>query len=249
MTRSPGFGFTRLQMLCRLSAYTLLIEFQISALGAVLPIRFQSERLLTDLGTILDLSSLPLLALPLLFGGLAGFARPAPWEWGLARLLRQILLLAAVIYLLMVPAAWVLGGRIQANADRILRQQTAAVVSQLNEVRRQVDLARDPRRLRGVLEAQPFPNLRRVLATVPAPSTDELRPDERRAALSALDSELQSINGAVLRRLSDNAGALRLQSVRLSAIAIAYALFFLLSWRVWPRNLPHLERLRALYPR
>jgi hypothetical protein len=95
MTRSPGFGFTRLQMLCRLSAYTLLIEFQISALGAVLPIRFQSERLLTDLGTILDLSSLPLLALPLLFGGLAGFARPAPWEWGLARLLRQILLLAA----------------------------------------------------------------------------------------------------------------------------------------------------------
>lgn len=249
MKRSIGFGFTRLQMLCRLSAYTLLIEFQISTLGALLPVRLQSERLLNDLGTVLDLSRLPLLALPLLFGGLAGFARPARWEWFMAGLLRKILLPVAVLYLLIVPTTWVLGARIQANAEQALSRQSAALVRQLEDVRRQVSQASDRTDLQRVLVQQPFSQLRSALTSPAATPGSTVLPNERQAIQIAVNGQLEAIQGAVIRRLSENASAVRLQAVRLSAIAIAYALFFLVTWRVWPRHLPDLDRIRALYPR
>lgn len=247
---SAGSGFSgrRTRSFARITAYTLLVLFAISALAAFLPPPFgRPERLFPVLGELLaERSTLPLLALVLLFAGFGGGTAPAVWEARLAALIRPLLRLVALLYLLTAVALFAVAGQIQSQGSAELNGQINANLKGINELRSQFRAAPDAGALRRLLEAQaPF---RAVLADPGSPLADPGAPlpQQRQAALQLLDRAEANLRSDDLRRRADASGTLQKESLRLTLTALTYAVFYLLASALWPRSLaPLLERARA----
>lgn len=243
-----GFSGRRARSFARLTAYTLLSLFLISAVAAFLPPPFgRPDRLFPVLGELLaERSTLPLLALILLFAGFGGEAAPAVWEARLAALIRPLLRLAALLYLLTAVALFAVAGQIQSQGSAQLSGQTNANLKGIAELRSQFRAAADIGALRRLLEAQP--PFRAVLADPTSPLADAGAPlpQQRQAALQLLDRAEANLRSDDLRRRADAGGTLQKENLRLTLTALVYGAFYLLASAFWPRSLaPLLERARA----
>lgn len=235
---ASAFRTSRLQALARLAAYVLIFEYLLNLVFTLLPFSSDPNRLFAQITSALDTSSLPLIALPLLFAGFCAPGRAARWEWCLGRRLKPLLLLVALLYLVCVPALWWLGGSIQASGDRQIQQQISSVLEQLAGYRGQVQKAPDSQSLRRLLDAQP--QLRLSLQTPDSPfaAPGSSLPQQQAQALRLVDRIRSNLQADGLRRRSTAAAELRKQELRLSGIAIAHALFFALGGLIWPKLKP-----------
>lgn len=247
MSRSQSFTRSRLQALCRIGAYALLVEFLISLLRTLLPIPTSLEptRLIGLIDFLLTVSSMALLVVVLLFAGLCDGVRPARWEWWLARLLRPFLALVAVLYVLLIPPTIVLSQQIGAAADQALRAQDAQRAGQLKAYRNLLEKASDAPALQRLVEAQP--QMRLALSSPDSPFADVTAPlpRQRQLTLRLLDQIDINLQEASLRRRADGAGQLQLQQLRLCGLAVVYGFFFALVSLIWPRQLGPLPRVSS----
>lgn len=239
MSPSQPFSRRRLQALCRLAAYALLVEFLINVLRTVLPIPTSLEptRLLGLIDFLLTISSMALLVVVLLFAGLCDGVRPARWEWWSVRLLGPFLALVAVLYVLLMPPTIVLSQQIRAAGDAALRAEDAQRVGQLKAYREVLDKAPDTPALRRLLEAQP--QLRQALSSSESPFAEPSAalPRQRQLALRLVDRIEINLQDVSLRRRADASGQLQLQALRLCGLALVYGFFFALVSLIWPRRL------------
>ena len=237
MSIPSPFSSSRLQALCRVAAYVLLSEYALNLLLLLLPLTDRPEGLFGQVASVLDTASLPLLAIPLLFFGFSRHVRPARWEWRFARCLRPMLLLVALLYVLLVPACWALGMRIQSVGDLALRQQERLALRQLADYRSQMLQAKDAQQLRRLVEAQP--QLRQSLAGSESPFGPRLvtLPQQRSQSLLLLDRLDSNLKAETIQRMSNATGELRKQQVRLSLMALLHSLFFGLAGLIWPHSL------------
>ncbi|MFY8148232.1 MAG: hypothetical protein ACOVNL_03320 [Prochlorococcaceae cyanobacterium] len=245
---ASGFSPRRTRSFARLTAYTLLSLFLISALAAFLPPPFgRPERLFPVLGELLaERSPLPLLALILLFAGFGGDTAPALWEARLVPLLRPLLRFCALLYLLTAVALVAVTGQLQGRGSAQLSGQLDAALNGIAAFRSQVRAAPDTATLRQQLEAQP--PLRAMLADPSSALADAGAPllKQRQAALQLLDRVEANLRADNLRQRADAGGTLQKESLRLVLTALVYAGFYLLASALWPRSAgPLLDRARA----
>lgn len=243
-----GFSNRRARSFARLTAYALLSLFLISAVAAFLPPPFrQPERLFPVLGELLaERSTLPLLALILLFLGFGGRAAPAVWEARLAALLRPLLRLAALLYLITGLALFAVVGQIRSLSGAQISAPFDANLRAIAALRSQVRAAADGGSLRRLLEAQP--PFRPLLSdpTSPLAAADAPVDRQRRAALQLLERAEANLRSDDLRRRADADGILLKENLRLSLTALVYAVFYLLASALWPRQLASLlQRARS----
>ena len=236
---SQPFSRRRLQALCRLSAYALLVEFLINLLRTALPIPTSLEptRLMGLIDFLLTISSMALLVVVLLFAGLCDGVRPARWEWWSVRLLGPLLALVALLYVLLIPPTIVLTEQIRTSADQALRADDSQRASQLKAYRDLLGKAADTPALRRLLEAQP--QLKPALSSPDSPFADPSAslPLQRHLALRLLDRVEINLQEGSLRRRADTSGQLQLQQLRLCGLAMVYGFFFALVSLIWPRRL------------
>ncbi|MEB3319781.1 MAG: hypothetical protein VKI63_02435 [Cyanobium sp.] len=239
MSPTPPFSRRRLQALCRLGAYALLVEFLINLLRRFLPLPTSLEpvRLLGLIDFLLTISSMALLVVVLLFAGLADGVRPARWEWWLARLLRPLLALIAVLYVLLIPPSIVLSHQIRTNGEQALQTQTAQRAGQLKAYRNLLEKAADAPGLRRLIEAQP--QMRQALSSPDSPFADPSAPlpQQRQLALRVLDRLEIGLQEATLKQRADAAGQLQLELLRLCGLSLVYGFFFALVSPIWPFRL------------
>ena len=240
MPASPSFTPRRLQSLCRLAAYTLLTEFLISLVRVLLPIPLtpDPQRLLSITDYVLTTSSMVLLVVVFLFAGLCGDARPARWEWWLARWIRPALMLVSLLYVLLIPSTITLTNQFRTRADASLRVEDGQRVQQLQAYRLQLSRASDVASLRRLIGSQP--QLAPALTAPDSPLADSAMPliQQREAALRLIDRLAINFNDASLRRRGDASGQLNLQMLRLCALSLVYGFFFALVSALWPSRLP-----------
>ena len=243
-----GFSGRRARSFARITAYTLLVLFLISAVAAFLPPPFgRPDRLFPVLGELLaERSTLPLLGLILLFAGLVGGVARAVWEARLAALIRPLLRLAALLYLLTAVALFAVAGQMQSQGVAQLNAQVQANLKEVAALRSQVTAASDADGLRRLLAAQqPF---RPMLSDPSSPLSDPTAPlpRQRQAALGLLDRAEANLRLAALRRRADAGGTLQKETLRLVLTALVYVVFYGLASVLWPRSLGSLlERARA----
>lgn len=239
MSSTQPFSRRRLQSLCRLAAYVLLVEFLVNLLRTVLPIPTSLEptRLMGLIDFLLTISSMALLVVVLLFAGLCDGVRPARWEWFSVRLLGPFLALVAVLYVLLIPPTIVLSQQIRTSGDEVLRAEDAQRAGQLKGYRDLLEKAADTPALRRLLEAQP--QMRQSLSSSESPFAEPSAalPRQRQLALRLVDRIEINLQEASLRRRADASGQLRLQELRLCGLAIVYGFFFALVSLIWPRRL------------
>lgn len=237
MSEQGAFTSRRLQSMARLASYVLLLEFIVSSLLSSLPLTLQPERLLGQITGLLDMTSLPVLAFVLLYGGLVGAEYVARWEWRLARFARPLLLVSMVVSLLLIPGVYGLGVRIQATGDAGIRLQGQQVIDQLSQFRRLVKAAPDSAGLRRLVEAQPL--LRSSLDTPESPFRDAAYSlaQQRDRVNQLLDRISVNLTADTQRRRADAAGSLHKLQLRLAVLALVHGIFFLLAWLIWPRAL------------
>ncbi|MFS6828118.1 hypothetical protein [Cyanobium sp. ATX-6F1] len=153
---SAGFSGRRGRTFARVTAYTLLALFLVSAVPAALPFALaQPERLFGSLREILERSTLPVVALVVLYAGLSGEAAPSLWEARLAIWLRPLLRLVALLYLLTAVAIVAVAGEVQSQGLAQFKGQLQANLTGLAELRQQFNAAPDATVLRRLLEQQP----------------------------------------------------------------------------------------------
>ncbi len=244
----PGFSGRRTRSFARLTGYTLLALFLISAVAAFLPPPFaRPDRLFTVLGEVLaERSTLPVLALLLLYGGFSGATAAPVWELRLAALLRPVLRLVALLYLLVAIAVVGVAGQLQFQGVAQIDGQLQANLGGLSALRQQVRVSADPRQLRRLLEQQA--PLRAGLSEAGSPLADPQAPLEaqRARALQLLDRIEANLRSDDLRRRADAGGLLFKEQLRLVLTSLLLALFYLLSSVLWPHSLgPTIERARA----
>ncbi|MGB7565613.1 MAG: HpsJ family protein [Prochlorococcaceae cyanobacterium] len=241
---SPG----RARSFARLTAYTMLGLFVVSAIPALLPLAFaQPERLFGSLRELLERSTLPLVALILLFAGFGGAALPAGWEVRLATWLRPLLRLVALLYLITAVAIVAVADEIQSQGVAQLKGQLQTSLTALKGFRQQVQTAPDGPSLRRLLAQQP--PLRPSLSDPSSPLASPVASVEqqRAAAAQLLDRVEANFKAEDLRRRSDAAGNLLKENLRLAATAAIYTIFYLLASLLWPARLgAWIERGRLL---
>ncbi|MCP9927878.1 HpsJ family protein [Cyanobium sp. CH-040] len=231
------FTGRRARSLARLGAYTLLAVFLISLLSAVLPPPLDNpDRAMALIAELLERSSLPLVALLLLYAGLADDAQPALWEVGLlARWLRPLLRLVALAYLLLAIAVIGLAQRIEVTGVGQLTSQVQTSLQTLERLRQGVDSAADPQQLRQLLSHDPALMEAMRQAGVPAGEAGTLS-EQRALARQLLERAELNLRDASQRRRADASGNLTRQALRLVLLALAYGSFFLLAGFIWPRS-------------
>ncbi|MCP9849807.1 hypothetical protein [Cyanobium sp. Morenito 9A2] len=247
-TTDQAFSTGRARSFARLTAYTLLGLFAVSVIPALLPFAFnQPERLFGSLRELLERSTLPLVALILLFAGFGGGALPAAWEVWLATVLGPLLRLVALLYLLTAVSIVAVAGEIQSQGLAQLKGQLQSTLSGLGAFRQQLRVAPDAPSLRRLLDQQPVlrPSLSNPSSPLASPSAS--LKDQRAAATQLLDRVEANLRSEDLRRRSDAAGNLLKENLRLAATATVYAGFYLLASLFWPARLgPWVERGRRL---
>lgn len=228
------FTPTRLQTLSRLGAYVLVFEYLVILFFSVLPFSGDSNRLFAQINAALSTSSLPLIAMVLLFAGFCTGARVARWEWWLGRRLRPLLMLVALLYLLTVPALWWLGHSIQTKGDRQIQQQFATVLDQLRVYSGQVQSATSSPALRRLVEAQPQLRLSLQTSESPFASPAASLAQQQAQTLRLIDRIRANLQAEGRARRSAAASELRKEELRISALALAHSLFFALAALIWP---------------
>lgn len=239
------FSARRAGTLARLSAYTLLVTFLITLVGGLLPLPLgDSQRLFSLLTELIANSTVPVVALFLLFYGLAGEGLPAHWEWRLLCAVRPLLQLAALLYLLTALALVGVFLQVESTATAHHDAELRSGLAELKRLRQALQASSDATALQQLLASQPG-LLQAVDASqlggrvqpsaAPAPSVAERR---RQAAL-LLDRAEASLRTQVTRRRADASGNLTRQVLRLGLSALVYALFHLVSSLLWPRSLLH----------
>lgn len=228
------FTTSRLQTLARLAAYVLVFEYLVILLFSLLPFSGDSNRLFAQINAALSTSSLPLIAVVLLFAGFSAGARVARWEWWFGRRLKPVLLLAALLYLLSVPALWWLGRSIQTTGDRQIQQQLEGVLTQLAAYAGEVEGAGSSEALRSLVEAQPQLRLSLQSNESPFVPPGASLAQQQSKTLRLLERIRANLQDEGLQRRSDAAADLRKQELRFSALALAHAVFFALASLIWP---------------
>ena len=233
-----SFTPARLQSLCRLAGYTLLFEYLLLLFVGVLPLTRSPERLLGLVAAILDTSSLPLLALPLLFAGFSRDVRPARWEWAFARSMRGLLLVVAVLYILLIPATISLGSSIQASGDLELQMRDRFTTRQFQDYRRQLTRVERSDDLKQLLLAQP--QIRSLIGGSDSPLSPSFPTleQQKRQALRLVDRLSTNSTQQFLLQRSNASGELVKQQFRLILLALVHSLYFSLGSLAWPSRLP-----------
>jgi len=233
MTSSP-FTARRLQSVARIAGYALLSEFIISLLSEAFPLSGSPERQFAQVESLLDLSSLPLLAVVLLLGGFTG-AAVTDWEWLLGRGLKPMLALASLLYFLLIPGNLMLASRIETSGNQVLRQQFAETNKAMDRFRGLLATAPDAGSLRALIQAQP--ELNQTLNTPDSPFGSQVVTfdQQRGKALLLMDRMRANFVNSSTQQIADAQGKLRKQSLRLNLLAICHGLFFGAAWVIWPR--------------
>lgn len=229
-----GFSVVRLQTLVRLAAYVLILEFSLNLLFTLIPFGVDANRMFAQLSAALSTTSLPVLALPLLFAGCAAGARTGRWERWITRRFKPLILLTALLYLLAVPGLWWFGAKIQAAGDAQIQQEIKTTLAQFNAYKTALEKTTDTESLRRLVQAQP--QLRQSLDSTESPfASSNVSLAQQQAQASRLVERISAnIHADGLQRRSRAAGELRKQQLRLSLLALGYALFFLLAGLIWP---------------
>ena len=242
----PEFTSQRLRSLVRLGAYTLLLLFVIHGVSGWLP--FPSDQpsvVLARIGELLERSTLPLVAVLLLYGGLLGRSLPSLWEWRLARMLKPLLLLVAALYV----AA---GGLLLPVSHRIETEGVKRLQSELSQARSQLKAYGA-----AVERSSSAPELQRLLANQPAlvrqlrnsgndPAQANNLAAVRQQTLVLVRSQAAQLEREAIRRESQARGELGQQVLRRLLSAAGLALFFLIAGLSWPSRLPEMGRRIAL---
>lgn len=237
------FSPRRARTLARLSAYSLLATFLLTLAGGWLPVPLgDDQRVFSLLAELIANSTVPVVGLFLLFYGLSGKGLPALWEWGLLRLLRPLLQLAALLYLLTALALVGVVLRVESAGAARLDAELQNGLAGLERLRQAVQSAPDAAALQQLLASQP--GLLEAL-DVGLPAGDGSAPaakgtslaDRQRQASQLLDRAEASLVSQTTRRQADASGNLNRQALRLGLSALVYALFHLAASLLWPRSL------------
>lgn len=232
------FTHRRAGTLSRIAGYTFLLVFLVNLLAILLPPPFlEPERSFAALVEVVERSTLPLVAVLFLFLGFSGESHPALWECRLARWMRPLLLLVAVVYLITTLA-------FPLAAQRIDRSGIASSQAQIDRVKQEFQQLRDllasgpddTEAVGRVLSAQPA--LAQALSQQLGDSWDQLSPPQRRQRVEQLidTSEVNANREAVAAR-ANASGHLRKRTVLFSLTALFYALYYLAAHLIWPRSL------------
>ncbi len=237
-----GFGARRGRSFLRITAYTLLLVFVVSALPAFLPLPFgRSEALLNGLRELVERSTLPVVALVFLYQGFADGALPALWECRLALGLRLLLPLVALGYLLIAVAIVAVSMQVTGDGIRQFDQQRQGNQNLVSSFRSRLIATPDVPRLRAVLAEQPaFRSLLKDPTAVLG-SADRPLSMQRQAAMALMDRAEVDLQAQYLRSRADLTGRLTSQAIRLGLTSLAYGGFYLLTGLLWPRSDPDLE--------
>lgn len=230
------FTGRRARSLARLSAYTLLAVFLISLIAASIPLPLDDpDRAMALLGELLERSTLPLVAVLVLYLGFADDAQPALWEVELARWLRPLLRLAALVYLLVAIGVIGIARSIEATGVGRLTNQVQTSLQAIERLRQEVDQAPDPQALRQSLARDPR-LIEAMTRTGLPPGQEGTLARQQALARELLDRAEANLRQASRRRRADATGNLSTQSVRLVLTALSYGLFFLLAGAIWPAS-------------
>ncbi len=243
------FSARRLNTVARLSAYSLLMVFVISALAAVVGVRSsdpaQALALITE---ILERSTLPLVAVLFLYLGFSGDAVPALWECRIALWLRPLLRLAALLYLISAIAVAALTPQIEAARVGALESQVQQSEQGLAALRQGVERVDSAALLRRLLAVQP--QLLRSFESEGGANPDEPLDAQRARATTLLERAETNLRREYQGQRAQLSFGLGRQAVRLALTAFVYALYYLLVAQIWPRSLAAtVERIRDLRAR
>lgn len=238
------FSERKSRTLARISAYSLLLVFLISTVAAALPFGFGDPgRVLALLNELLERSTLPLVSVFLLFLGLAGDALPAVWECRLARALRPLLRLAALLYILAAIAVVGIAPRQEAVQVENLSGQLERSLQGVAVLRAGIERAPDAPTLARLLGSQP--GLRQAFEAEAGIDSGAPLDRQRQQALQLIDRIEANLRRQGQVQRSTVAFGFARQSGRLALTAFVYALFFLLAAQIWPRSVAAtLERVR-----
>jgi hypothetical protein len=240
------FSARRARTLARLSAYVLLATFALTLLGGWLPVPLgDGQHVFALLTELIANSTVPVVAIFLLFHGLGGRGLPALWEWRLLRLVRPLLRLAAVLYLLTALALVGVVMHVESSGVARLDAELQGGVAGLQRLRQGVQTAQDAAALQQLLASQP--GLLQALDAARLPREGDRPPaddagtaplsERRRQALLLLDRAEANLRVEATRRRADASGNLARQATRLGLSALVYAAFHLLASLLWPRSL------------
>ncbi len=227
------FSARRARTLARLCAYALLATFLLTVAGGALPLPLgDAQRAFSLLAELIANSTVPVVALFLLFHGLGGKGLPALWEWRLLRLVRPLLRLAALLYLLTALA--LAGVTLQVERDGVSRldAEMQSGMAGLQRLRQAVQAAPDAAALQQLLASQPG-----LLEALDSPDATPSLAERRRQAALLLDRAAANLRQQSTRRRADASGSLIRQALRLGLSALVYALFHLAASLLWPRSL------------
>ncbi|MEO1002574.1 MAG: hypothetical protein AAFX65_05620 [Cyanobacteria bacterium J06638_7] len=233
------FHARRARTLARLSAYTLLASFVLMVGGGALPLPLgDPQRAFALLAELVANSTVPVVALFLLFHGLGGKGLPAFWEWRLLRLVRPLLRLVALLYLLTALALAGLALQVERAGVSRLEAELQSGAAGLQRLRQALQSAPDVASLQQLLAGQP--GLLEALDAgppAPAPTPEISLAERRRQAALLLDRAEANLRQQTTRRRADASGNLTRQALRLGLSALVFGLFHLAASLLWPRSL------------
>ncbi|MCT0225933.1 HpsJ family protein [Synechococcus sp. CS-1328] len=231
------FSGPRARSLARLSAYTLLLTFLITLVGATLPLPLHDpQRAFAVLAELIGNSTVPVVAVVLLYFGLTGTTLPAFLEWRLLRLLRPLLRLAALLYLLTALAVVGTALAVERSGISQLEAELQTSLVGLQRLRQAVAAASDGSSLRQLMANQPG-MLEALRQEQPSAADDSPLAAQRTRAAELLDRAEANLRQQSTRRRADASGNLTRQALRLGLSALIYGLFHLAASLLWPRSL------------
>lgn len=227
---TTAFSTGRGRSLARLLGYTLLGLYLLGLVANLLPLPINDpSAALGLLAQAIDGGGLVAVGVVAFHHGLGGDSRPAAWEQRLGTLAPGLLGGAALMFLALALSVLPVGLRIRSQGMAQLQGQLASGRSLLQELRRSVQTASDPRSLGALLRNQP--QLAQGL-------TGDLSQD-RPLLLARIDRDAAALSEAARRRGADTNGRLLRQMVRLLLSGLVLAGFHLLaalSWRAPSRR-------------
>lgn len=230
------FTGRRARTLARLSAYSLFGIFLISLLVAVLPLPLgDPQRALGLVAELIERSTVPLVAVLFFYVGLADDATPGIWECRLARSVRPLLRLAAMLYLLTAIAVFFAAQTLGTEGGRSLQTQIQTSLTSLRQLQNQVQRAPDVEALRSLVSQQP--GLIQAMEERGAALGGEVPfAEQRSTAVDLLENAEIGLRNQGLQRRADASGNLTRQTLRLGLTALVYAIFYLFAGMIWPRS-------------
>lgn len=221
---TTAFPAGRGRSLARLLSYTLLSLYLLGLGGSLLPLPINDPNAAFGLLAQAIEGGGPVAVGVVAFHlGLGGDSRPAAWEQRLGTLAPALLGAAALVYLALALSVLPVGLRIRSQGMAQLQGQLAGGRTLLQELRRSVQTAPDPRALGALLRNQP--QLAQGL-------TGDLSQD-RPLLLARIDRDAAALAEAARHRGADTNARLLRQMLRLLLSGLVLAGFHLLAALIW----------------